>query len=602
MAFAQDAKAASVAEVNGTAYMDLDSAVSAFNSQGGTIKLLADCKTELESGKHWITLSRGGTFDLNGHKLTVTGLSGSSVICIDANADVTIKDSSAAGAGSISGASYSIWHDGTGNVTIASGTYGNFHRGGNGSFYVNGGTFTNYAFSNVPNEQGKLELNGGTFKLGIHFNQYSGDCQTVYEVLGEGKTYAVGDEIWTRARVEKLGNVYEFEKFDLVTVVNENDAVASFTCYSSPGSAQKVTYYRTLAAAVAAEKGASYTQDSYVTLLKATNENITIDNDIGMVFEGKADGIFTFKEGNSIYLQEQLPDGVTIKAKCDTYPEENGVKNIIVWGRNSVEVDPNDIIPVDEGVASAAWNSLCVGLVHVHVWKYELGASTINVSCKHPQICAIPADDAVVAIVTLIDESITYNEVPQKIILNTWSNPAYYNGEMPGDDDVVYYDANRNQVTGKPVDAGIYAAKLKFGDKTAEAKLEIAKAEQEAPEVTKSDETIDGKNDGKITDVTEEMEYRRDGESAYTAITGTSVEGLADGKYFVRVKEKKNFYPSPETEVIIEAGEFIPAEDDSTKPDDSAPKTGDDSSIWIWMILLAVSSGIVLAASRRRKV
>ena len=85
----------------------------------------------------------------------------------------------------------------------------------------------------------------------------------------------------------------------------------------------------------------------------------------------------------------------------------------------------------------------------------------------------------------------------------------------------------------------------------------IGKAEQTAPTVGKADETVAGKNDGKLTGVTAGMEYRAADETAYTAITGDVVEQLADGKYYVRVVGDSNHMPSPETEVTIAAGRML---------------------------------------------
>lgn len=83
---------------------------------------------------------------------------------------------------------------------------------------------------------------------------------------------------------------------------------------------------------------------------------------------------------------------------------------------------------------------------------------------------------------------------------------------------------------------------------------DIEKAYQTAPAVSKTDETISAKNDGKITGVDSTMEYRKDGESTYTAITGTEVTGLGGGTYFVRYKETGSLHASPETEVTVAAG------------------------------------------------
>ena len=86
--------------------------------------------------------------------------------------------------------------------------------------------------------------------------------------------------------------------------------------------------------------------------------------------------------------------------------------------------------------------------------------------------------------------------------------------------------------------------------------FDIDKAPQDPPAVTAVKETVDGKSDGKITGVDNTMEYRADGENDYTAIGAgkTSLEGLAAGTYYVRYKEKDNYYASDDAEVVIGAG------------------------------------------------
>lgn len=181
----------------------------------------------------------------------------------------------------------------------------------------------------------------------------------------------------------------------------------------------------------------------------------------------------------------------------------------------------------------------------------------------------------------------------------------------------------------------------------------IAKADQTAPSVNKADETFAGKNDGKITDVTNKMEYRVNGGTTYTAISGSIIENLADEKYYVRLKGDSNYNASPDTEIVIAAGRMLVVTykadgqvvattkveygKDATAPtipektgytqtaptwdkdgknittdteinavytqdpkvptDDSddikSPQTGDDSNIWLWVIL-ALTSGLML--------
>ena len=189
----------------------------------------------------------------------------------------------------------------------------------------------------------------------------------------------------------------------------------------------------------------------------------------------------------------------------------------------------------------------------------------------------------------------------------------------------------------------------------------IAKADQTAPSVNKANETFAGKNDGKITDVSDKMEYRVDGETTYTAISGESIENLADEKYYVRLKGDSNYNASPDTEVVIAAGRMLVVTykadgqivatteveygKDATAPtipektgytqttptwdkdgknittdteinavytqdprvptDDSddieSPQTGDDSNIWLWVVLMLLSGGMLFGTILLKK-
>lgn len=182
----------------------------------------------------------------------------------------------------------------------------------------------------------------------------------------------------------------------------------------------------------------------------------------------------------------------------------------------------------------------------------------------------------------------------------------------------------------------------------------IAKANQTAPSVNKADETFAGKNDGKITDVSDKMEYRVSGSETYNAISGDTLENLADEKYYVRYKGDNNYNPSPDTEVVIAAGRMLVVTykadgqvvdtveveygKDATAPtipekegytqmaptwdkdgknitadteinavytqdpkvpsdesdDIKSPQTGDNSNIWLWSILALISGAMLI--------
>ena len=82
----------------------------------------------------------------------------------------------------------------------------------------------------------------------------------------------------------------------------------------------------------------------------------------------------------------------------------------------------------------------------------------------------------------------------------------------------------------------------------------IQKADQNAPTgLTPTAETIDGKNDGQIANLTTAMEYSQN-QTDWTVCTGTTLTQLSDGDYYVRYKETNNYYASPSTKVVVAKG------------------------------------------------
>lgn len=84
--------------------------------------------------------------------------------------------------------------------------------------------------------------------------------------------------------------------------------------------------------------------------------------------------------------------------------------------------------------------------------------------------------------------------------------------------------------------------------------FEVQKPSQNAPTVVAIPETIKGQANGKITEVTSAMEYRKEGDTEYTSISGTEITDLPAGTYFVRYKEDENYTASEETKVTITEG------------------------------------------------
>ena len=88
----------------------------------------------------------------------------------------------------------------------------------------------------------------------------------------------------------------------------------------------------------------------------------------------------------------------------------------------------------------------------------------------------------------------------------------------------------------------------------------IGKATQDAPTGLAGVAPSSGNgSDGKITGVTDRMEYHPAGESSYKACSGTEIESISAGTYFVRYAEDNNHFASPDATVTV--GEGTPLAD-----------------------------------------
>lgn len=167
--------------------------------------------------------------------------------------------------------------------------------------------------------------------------------------------------------------------------------------------------------------------------------------------------------------------------------------------------------------------------------------------------------------ISFVDGTFTINK---KTIGISWGVTDFtYNGEtkLPTATatGVVGNDKIGLIVTGGQINAGTgYTATVTdiIGDMTDNYQLpadvtttfHIAKADQSAPSgLVGTPEDIDGRKNGTITGVTSAMEYRKNEETSYTAITGTKLTNLADGTYYIRYKADGNHNASPETKVVL---------------------------------------------------
>ena len=154
-------------------------------------------------------------------------------------------------------------------------------------------------------------------------------------------------------------------------------------------------------------------------------------------------------------------------------------------------------------------------------------------------------------------EGLTYTGMPQALV----------EGGSASEGTVVYSmteDGEYTTAIPTRTDVGEYTVYYKvIGDANhldtdpASVKVIISSASQTAPVVGKTNETIAGKADGIITGVDSTMEYRKETDVDYTAVTGSEITGLSDGTYYVRYAAKTNYEASADTEVVIEAGRML---------------------------------------------
>lgn len=131
------------------------------------------------------------------------------------------------------------------------------------------------------------------------------------------------------------------------------------------------------------------------------------------------------------------------------------------------------------------------------------------------------------------------------------------------------------------VNAGQAAAKIQgigvYHD-SVDKSFTIDKAPQNAPTgIMAVSETEDGKNDGSIIYVTAAMEYSVD-QTSYTAISGNSINGLADGDYYIRYKETANYYASPATKITVHKGKTVTTDNTGNTEATTSTSQGSDNT------------------------
>ncbi|WP_342571259.1 S-layer homology domain-containing protein [Paenibacillus sp. FSL R5-0749] len=98
-------------------------------------------------------------------------------------------------------------------------------------------------------------------------------------------------------------------------------------------------------------------------------------------------------------------------------------------------------------------------------------------------------------------------------------------------------------------------------------------------DIGKTDQTLSGAHDGTLTSVTDQMEYKKDINGAWTAIANTTVTGLEPSTYYVRTKATSSTFASSETPVTVGSSASIPAAPNVTADDQNNTIIGLDTSM-----------------------
>ena len=155
----------------------------------------------------------------------------------------------------------------------------------------------------------------------------------------------------------------------------------------------------------------------------------------------------------------------------------------------------------------------------------------------------VPTDPAKPSI--SVTGTYTYNGSAHTATVNGY-NPTTMNITGNTATDAGDYTVSVTSKTGKRADGSTDAVTAAWS---------IGKATQEAPiGLNGVAPSTEGGSDGKISGVTDKMEYRMAGKSIYTACSGTEIENLSAGNYFVRYAEDNNHFASSDAEVTVGEG------------------------------------------------
>lgn len=422
-----------------------------------------------------------------------------------------------------------------------------------GTYYVKGGDYTSFsAISIETSEKVTFVIEGDITCNGIFLNiQSSGEVVVKNEENHKiNCSYFIDDESLYNAKITVNGGEYIGNDNALATIYAPHNT-SEFTL-------DNCTFKR---------NNTSYKSGIYARNIKATNctfetcgdaivafQNITLDGTNTFTNNASSDIKLNSTDGRLNFGDTFESNGQIIKVSLASSLSEGEKRRITENNTDAKYLNTLVAANTSYAINYDSTDKYYYVWEHTHTWTYNSNKdkNTIEAHCSSED--CIYHDNPLTAKIS--SPSDVYNgkqysktKVENNISSITGAQP--YSITYEGLDGTDY--AARPQA---PTNAGLYRAsfRLENTDPIIYANFSIAKAPQVNPSgLLLRDETIKGKHDGSIENLSTSMEYRKEGETTYTAITSTTLTGLASGKYYVRYKELENYEASKDTECIIDA-------------------------------------------------
>ena len=300
-------------------------------------------------------------------------------------------------------------------------------------------------------------------------------------------------------------------------------------------------------------------------------------------------------------------NGITVSPtmymdKFEAFFVNNKGQNVSISSSN---YNITKLVLTDKKLYSGHWGDSYLGASAGNV---SFSGDTMTVTGINAKTVTIQGNNSSYATISSID---VYYDVPDgySVTINPGSNMTKTDGSGAASQtglsgamtDVVYTadagyyfptDYSVAAVNGISVTRDSYTQITVSGTPTADAAIALtaptAKTTPDAPTAAATDCTTADNNDGKLTGVTAEMEYKKSDATEWTAGTGSNITGLVPGTYYVRVKATDTTNASAYQELTIKGfisytvtfkvvnGKWNEGEGDAATADKTVTLTGHD--------------------------